>query len=63
MKKKLLKAAEMLRGVRGLDDDERLLFAWSLTATPRERWERHKRFLRSLGLSTRSGRKRSGFNS
>ena len=50
-----------LRGVRGLSEDERHLFARSLAATPDERWQMHETFLRSHDLFTRSSRKKYGF--
>jgi hypothetical protein len=46
-----------------LSEHERILFARSLSATPDERWQMHLNFLRSLGLSTRSERKKYGFSS
>jgi hypothetical protein len=55
--------AEKLRFLPHLSDDERYLYAWSLAATPQERWERHENFLRSYGLYTRSERKKFGFSS
>ena len=45
---------------RGLSEEERYLFARSLAATPDERWQLHENFLRSLGLSKRSMRRRFG---
>ncbi|HMO64258.1 MAG TPA: hypothetical protein PKE47_03360 [Verrucomicrobiota bacterium] len=56
--------ARMLRrikGVRGMDGDERYLIARSLAATPDERWQMHENFLRSHGLFTRSQRRAFGF--
>ncbi len=50
-----------LKRVRGLDDDEKVLFARSLAATPDERWRLHENFLRSHGLYTHSARKAFGF--
>ena len=55
--------AEKLRFLPHLSDDERYLYAWSLAATPDERWRRHENFLRSHGLFTRSGRKKYGLSS
>ena len=55
--------AEKLRFLPHLSEDERVLYAWSLAATPDERWQRHENFLRSHGLFTRSGRKKSGLSS
>ena len=38
----------------GLSEEEKILFARSLAATPDERWRMHESFLRSLNLYTRS---------
>ena len=45
----------------GMSEDEKILFARSLAATPDERWRMHENFLRSLNLHTRSSRKAYGF--
>jgi hypothetical protein len=45
----------------GLSEEEKILFARSLAATPDERWRMHENFLRSLNLSTHSARKAYGF--
>ena len=50
-----------LKRVPGLSEDERLLYARSLAATPDERWRLHENFLRSLNLFTRSSRKAYGY--
>ena len=55
MKKRLDRVAE------GLSEEEKILFARSLSATPDERWRMHENFLRSLNLYTRSARKAYGF--
>jgi len=55
--------AEKLRFLPHLSEDERVLYAWSLAATPDERWRRHENFLRSHGLFMHSARKRSGLSS
>jgi hypothetical protein len=60
MEKKVARVLKKIRRVRGLSDDEKYLFARSLAATPDERWRLHQNFLRSLGLSTRSMRKKFG---
>ena len=60
-KKKLREVTEQLKGVGGLSEHERFLFARSLAATPDERWKLHENFLRSLNLFTRSSRKAFGF--
>ena len=46
----------------GLAEDEIILFARSLAATPDERWRMHEGFLRSLNLHTHSARKAYGFS-
>jgi hypothetical protein len=46
-----------------LSEHERILIARSLAATPDERWEMNQKFLRSVGLSTLSERKKFGFKS
>jgi len=45
----------------GLSEEEKILFARSLAATPDERWRMHENFLRSLNLYTHSARKAYGF--
>lgn len=50
-----------LRNERGMSEDEKILWARSLAATPDERWRLHENYLRSLGLFTRSERKKFGF--
>ena len=57
----MLRVLKQLRRVRGLSEEERILFARSLAATPDERWRLHENYLRSLGLFTRSARKAFGF--
>ena len=44
--------AEKLRFLPHLSEHERVLYAWSLAATPDERWQRHESYLRSV-LSSR----------
>jgi hypothetical protein len=44
--------AEKLKFLPHLSEDERVLYAWSLAATPDERWRRSQDFLRSV-LSSR----------
>jgi hypothetical protein len=55
--------AEKLRFLKHLSEDERYLYAWSLAATPDERWRRHENFLRSHGLFSHSARKKYGLSS
>ena len=50
-----------LRDEPGLSEHEKILWARGLAATPDERWRMSQNFLRSLGLSTRSQRKKFGF--
>jgi hypothetical protein len=45
----------------GLSEEEKILFARSLAATPDERWQMHENFLRSLNLYTHSAQKAYGF--
>jgi hypothetical protein len=52
--------AEKLRFLPHLSEDERVLYAWSLAATPDERWTMHENFLRSHGLFKHSARKKYG---
>ncbi len=61
VKKNVQRVLDRLGNVRGISEDEKILLARSLAATPDERWELHVKFLRSLGLSTRSSRKAYGF--
>jgi hypothetical protein len=61
MEKKVRQVLRKIRGVPGLSEDELLLFARCLAATPDERWRMHENFLRSHGLFTRSGRRKYGF--
>lgn len=60
-KKKYERILKKLKGMRGVSQDERVMLAWSLSATPDERWARHENFLRSQGLFTRSERRKFGF--
>jgi len=55
--------AEKLRFLPHLSEDERVLYAWSLAATPDERWAMHENFLRSHGLFKHSARKKYGLSS
>jgi len=61
MTRKAWQIYRRIKKVRGLSEEEKLLFARSLAATPDERWRLHESFLRSLGLFTRSERKAYGF--
>jgi hypothetical protein len=61
VEKKIARVLRKIRGVRGLSEDEKHLFARTLAATPDERWQMHENFLRSHGLFTRSARKKYGF--
>jgi hypothetical protein len=60
-KKKFDAEMRRLQKFPELSDDERVLFAMSLSATPDERWARHENFLRSHGLFGHSERKAYGF--
>ena len=61
MRKSVREIICQLKKVRSLSDDEKILFARSLAATPDERWRLHENFLRSHNLFTRSSRKAFGF--
>lgn len=61
-KKKFLAMKKRLGRLDGsLGEEEKILFAKFLAATPDERWRMHENFLRSLNLYTRSSRKAYGF--
>ena len=55
------KVHRRIRGMQGLSEEEKIMIARSLAATPDERWKMHENFLRSLNLYTRSARKGYGF--
>jgi hypothetical protein len=57
------KVYSKLRRMRGVSEEEKILLARSLAATPDERWRLHENFLRSHGLFSHSARKAYGFNS
>jgi hypothetical protein len=61
MEKKVARTLAKLRGVRGLSEQEKYLFARSLAATPDERWRLHESFLRPHDLYTRSARRKYRF--
>jgi hypothetical protein len=63
VEKKERRIAERLKALTHLDESERLMIARSLAATPDERWQLSQSFLRSLGLSRLSERKKFGFKS
>ena len=52
---------QKLKGMRSLDEHEKILFARFAAATPDERWQMNVSYLRSLGLWGRSTQK--GFGS
>ena len=60
-KKKFQAELRRLAKFDELGEEERILFAMSLSASPQERWDRHENFLRSLGLYKHSERKEFGF--
>lgn len=62
LKKSEQKWFDLLKGRKHLGEDERILLARSLAASPDVRWQRHENFLRSHGLYKASSRKKSGFN-
>lgn len=47
-----------LRRLPELSEHETILFARSLAATPDQRWEMNANFLRSLGFSTLSAKRK-----
>lgn len=53
------KVYRKLKGLPGFSEDEKILFARFAAATPDERWGMNVTYLRSLGLSPRSGLKKS----
>lgn len=63
MDKKIYAIAERLKKLGHLDESERLLMARSLAATPDQRWEMSRQYLRSLGLLKLSERRKYGFKS
>ena len=52
------KVYRKIRQMPGLAEDEKILFARSLAATPDERWRMNESYLRSLGLWGRSAKKK-----
>jgi len=56
--KKYRSALRRLRPLAELSEHEQILFARSLAATPDERWEMNMNFLRSLGFSTLSAKRK-----
>ena len=52
------KVYRRLKGMDGLDEHEKILFARFAAATPDERWQMNVNYLRSLGLWGRSGMKK-----
>ena len=61
MDKKVAKWMEHMKDDPDLSEDEKFMYAKCLAATPDERWRMNQTFLRSLGLSTYSERKKRGF--
>jgi len=51
-------ALRKLRDLPGLSEHEVILFARSLAATPDQRWEMNTSFLRSLGFSGLSAKRK-----
>jgi hypothetical protein len=49
---------KLRRGMPELSEHEAILFARSLAATPDQRWEMNANFLRSLGYSTLSAKRK-----
>lgn len=61
--REIAKELEALKELTHLDESERIQIARSLVATPDERWEMNRTFLRSVGLLRLSDRKKFGFKS
>jgi hypothetical protein len=61
LKTRTARVLKKIQDLPGLSEDEKILFARSLAATPDERWQLHENFLRSHGLFRRSDRKKYGF--
>ena len=55
------KVYERIKTMRGLSQEEKLLLAQGLAATPEERWQMHDQFFRSFGLYSHRQRKKLGF--
>jgi len=55
------KVYERIKTMRGLSQEEKLLLAQGLAATPEERWQMHDQFFRSFGLYSHGQRKKLGF--
>ncbi len=55
------KVYRKIRNLPGLSQEERIMIARSLAATPDERWQMHENFLRSHGLFSHWERKALGF--
>jgi len=49
---------KLRRGLPELSEHEAILFARSMAATPDQRWEMNANFLRSLGFSTLSAKRK-----
>jgi len=54
VEKKIARALKRLKKVRGLDEDEKFLWARSLAATPAQRWEYNVAALRFYNSFPRS---------
>ena len=52
------KVYEKIKGMRGLDEKEKVLFARFAAATPDERWQMNVNYLRSVGCWGRLGMKK-----
>jgi len=54
------KVYRKIQGMRGLSEEEKIMIARSLAATPDEQWQMHENFHRSHGLFSHWERKASG---
>ncbi len=56
------KVYRKLKSMRGISEEEKVLLAQALAATPEERWRMHDQYLRSFGLYSHWQRKKLGFS-
>jgi hypothetical protein len=56
------RAYRKLRTMRGLSEEEKVLLAQALAATPEERWRMQDQYLQSFNLYSHWERKKLGFS-
>lgn len=61
VQKKMAAVLRKMPRVKGISDDERVLWARFLSATPDERWRLHQAALGSVGSFMRSAKKKFPF--